>query len=61
MSRTNREKKDILRNCDAYFDEHQDKYKVDKSDFIDLIRVMLENENIADHMRGKSIWKKLES
>ncbi len=61
MARTKREKKDILRNCDAYFEEYQENYKVDKSDFISLISVMLENENMADHMRGKSIWKKLES
>ena len=34
MARTKREKKDILRNCDAYFEEYQENYKVDKSDFI---------------------------
>lgn len=59
MSLSKREKTDILRTCDSYFDKQDDSYKVNKADFINLIRVMLENENKADHLRGANIWKKL--
>ena len=56
-----KEKKDILRTADKYFDLSNDNYKVDKTDFIELLQIMLENENIADNQRGANIWKKLKS
>jgi hypothetical protein len=59
MALSTREKNEILKTCDDYFDKDQDNYKVDKTQFIELIRIMLENENIADNMRGKTIWKKM--
>jgi len=61
MAVSKREKKEILKTCDDYFDKDKENYKVDKSQFIELIRVMLENENIADNMRGKTIWTKMKS
>ena len=61
MALSIREKKEILKTRDDYFDKDKENYKVDKSQFIELIRVMLENENIADNMRGKTIWKKMKS
>lgn len=56
-----KEKKDILRTSDKYFDQSKDNYKVDKTHFIELLQIMLENENIADNQRGANIWKKLKS
>ena len=61
MSLTKREKKEILRTCDRYFDQDTaGNYAVDKDRFMALVRAMLENEDVADNFRGKKIWESLQ-
>ena len=61
MSLTKREKKEILRTCDRYFDQDTaGNYVVDKDRFMALVHAMLENEDVADNFRGKKIWESLQ-
>ena len=61
MSLTKREKKEILRTCDRYFDQDTaGNYAVDKDRFMSLVHAMLENEDVADNFRGKKIWESLQ-
>ena len=58
MSLTKREKKEILRTCDRYFDlDTARNYAVDKERFMALVHAMLENEDVADNYRGRKIWE----
>ena len=60
MNLTKREKQEILRTCDRYFDmDTAGNYAVDKDRFIALVHAMLENEGVADNFRGKKIWESL--
>ena len=58
MSLTKREKKEILRTCDRYFDlDTARNYAVDKERFMALVHAMLENEDVVDNYRGRKIWE----
>ena len=55
---TKREKKEILRTCDRYFDQDTaGNYAVDKDRFMALVHAMLENEDVADNLEVRKSGK----
>ena len=60
MIRRNKRRIDeILKTCDKYFNNDRESYLVEKTDFINLVKVMIEVGGREDTHRGKRIWEKL--
>ena len=60
MTLSKKEKQDILRTCDQYFENDKlGNYAVEKKDFIELIQAMLDLGVVTKNYRGSKIWEKL--
>ena len=54
------ERVDILKTCERYFnDDINGNYKVEKDDFIELVRLLIEVNDTARNSRASAIWKNL--
>ena len=61
MRLTSKAKNEILKTCDAAYEKHTENYKVDKSDFLKLIKILLNSNGIIDTQTGRRVWNEYES
>ena len=61
MGLTIKAKNEMLRTCDEAFQNHPENYRVEKEDFIKLIRILLKSNGIIDTQTGRRIWNEYES
>lgn len=61
MGLTTKAKKEMLRTCDSAFEKHPESYKVEKTDFLKLIKILLDSDGIIDTQTGRRIWNEYES
>lgn len=61
MGLTSKAKNEMLRTCDAAFEKHPESYKVEKQDFLKLIKILLESNGIIDTQTGRRVWNEYES
>jgi hypothetical protein len=61
MGLTTKAKREMLRTCDEAFETHPESYKVEKTDFMKLIKILLNSNGVIDTQTGRRIWNEYES